>query len=450
MLNNLTDFKTRLQKTTFLSVALILALASLMPVLFSRHAYAAQITTRALTVSSAQPSATSVTYTIGKSTGGSDTTNGFFFGTSHIVKGLKMETCTTAVGTCTHPTGFSFASSGGYTLTGWQDATAFTKDSTNQNDCDGTNNQTLCLSRSSASSSEDTTHSHKIVVTGVVNQNNTNCSSNPNCTFFIRMSTYTNATYTIGSLTDSGTVASSTVQSLEVDAAVAEVLNFCIGTTASANNNATSNIAGTCSSLSGTAVNIGTLDTSSVNISPINTNGGNDTVGVAMLRTNAVNGATVSYDAIQASSGSFHLGSLRKSGVTCTNDAVPSTDNTDQCINSAGTTQTAFSAGTEKFGMTVAGINCGSTSSYSCTYASGTNHLTQSSNYVGGANGTTFGSSSAKGFAWDESGTAAQVASSTTVVDDEALILHFAATPSITTPFGAYLVQTDFIAVPTY
>jgi hypothetical protein len=264
------------------------------------------------------------------------------------------------------------------------------------------------------------------------------------------MTSYTNATYTGGSATDTGTVASSTVQALEVDAAVAEVLNFCIGTTGSANNNATANIAGTCSSLSGTAVNIGTLDTSSVNISPVSTNGGNDTVGVAMLRTNAVNGATVSYDAIQASSGTFHLGSLRKSGANCTNDSVPSTDNTDQCINSAGTTQTAFSAGTEEFGMTVAGVNCGSTSSYSCTYASGTNHLTQSANYVGGANSTTFGSSAAKGFAWDETGTAAQIASSSTVVDDEALIMHFAATPSITTPFGAYLVQSDFIAVPTY
>jgi hypothetical protein len=36
------------------------------------------------------------------------------------------------------------------------------------------------------------------------------------------------------------------------------------------------------------------------------------------------------------------------------------------------------------------------------------------------------------------------------VVADEALILRFAATPSITTPFGAYAAQTDFIAVPTY
>ena len=447
---NISHLKIRAQKTYLLLTASILALGGLLPLLLSSDAYAAQITTRALTITSAQPSATSVTYTVGKSTGGSDPTNGFFFGTSHIVKGLKMETCTTAVGTCTHPTGFSWASSGGYTLTGWQDTTSFTKDTSNQNDCDGTNNQTLCLSRSGASSSENTTNSHKIVITGVTNQNSTNCSSNPNCTFFIRMTTYTNATYTAGSITDTGTVASSTVQSLEVDAAVAEVLNFCIGTTGSANNNATANVASTCSSLSGTAVNIGTLDTSSVNISPISTNGGNDTVGVAMLRTNAANGATVSYDAIQASSGSFHLGALRKSGASCTNDGTPSTDNTDQCINSAGTTQTAFSAGTEKFGMTVAGVNCGSTTSYSCTYASGTNHLTQSSNYVGGTNGTTFGSSAAKGFAWDETGTAAQIASSTTVVDDEALILHFAATPSITTPFGAYLVQTDFIAVPTY
>src|ERR1051325_6881711 len=174
--------RTYTSRLLIFAAAFVLAVAGLLP-LMNRQASAAQITTRALTISSAVPSKTSVTYTIGKSTGSSDTTNGFFFGTSHIVKGMKFEVCSTAVGTCTHPTGFTWASSGGYTLTGWQDTTAFTKDTTNQNDCDGTNVQTLCLSRSSASSSEDTTHSHKIVVTGVTNQDNSNCSSNPNCSF---------------------------------------------------------------------------------------------------------------------------------------------------------------------------------------------------------------------------------------------------------------------------
>jgi hypothetical protein len=106
--------------------------------------------------------------------------------------------------------------------------------------------------------------------------------------------------------------------------------------------------------------------------------------------------------------------------------------------------------------VTVAGVNCGSTSvnSYACDYSLGTNNLQQTAQYVGGTNSTTFGASAAKGFAWDESGTAQTIATSASSsikqVDDEALILAFAATPSITTPFGAYAVQADFVAVPTY
>jgi hypothetical protein len=127
---------------------------------------------------------------------------------------------------------------------------------------------------------------------------------------------------------------------------------------------------------------------------------------------------------------------------------------TDGCIDAAGGTQNPFTGGTEEFGMTVAGVNCGSTTSYPCVYASGSNNLQQQTNYIGGSNATTYGASAATGFAWDESGSSVLIASSasSTVkqVDDEALILAFAATPSITTPFGSYTVQADFIAVPTF
>src|SRR5205823_3000865 len=131
---------------------------------------------------------------------------------------------------------------------------------------------------------------------------------------------------------------------------------------------------------------LGTLDSSTVNISPWSTDGGDSNNGVAMLRTNAGNGATVAYDAIQASSGTNHLGTLRLSGASCNAGTVQ----TDGCINAAGTSQTAFTAGAEDFGMTIAGVNCGSTSaaSYSCVYGSGTNNLQQTAQYVGGTNST--------------------------------------------------------------
>lgn len=439
---------SRIRRLVVLSQAFLLLAGTLTPLLLTSQAEAAQILNRSLTITSALPSATSVTYTIG------DGTNGFKFGTSHVVKGMKFEVCTAAVGLpCTHPTGFSWASSGGYTLTNWQDTTAFTKDTTNTNDCDGTNVATLCLSRSGASVSENTTSNHKIVITGVVNPDNTNCSSNPNCSFFVRMTSYDNATYTTGGgagsqAVDTGTVASSTVQALTVNAAVAEVLNFCIGSTAV--NDATTSPGAGCGAVSGTSINIGTLDTTTTNVSPVNSNGGDNKNGIAMLRTNAASGATVSYDAIQQS-GTNHKGTLRISGASCN---ALDTDLTDQCIRAQGGTQGTFTAGQEKFGMTT-DVNCGATTAgsyYTCvsTGASPSNHLVPDSNYLGGGTGGSPTYGTGNGFAWVDDGTVTQIASSSTVVADEALILRFAATPSITTPFGLYAAQADFIAVPTY
>jgi len=250
------------------------------------------------------------------------------------------------------------------------------------------------------------------------------------------------------------------VQTLTVNAAVAEVLNFCVGSTTV--DDATTSVGASCSNVAGTSVNIGTLDTSAINVSPVNTNGGDNKNGVAMLRTNAVNGATVYYDAIQQS-GTNHQGTLRVAGASCSSASGPgggapnppaaSGPYTDQCIDAAGATQFAFGAGTEAFGMSIGAVNCGSTSSYTCTFSSGTYNLVRDSNYDCTGNNT-FSTTCSQGYAWDESGTATQIATSTSsttkVVDDEALLLKFAATPSITTPFGAYTAQSDFVAVATY
>jgi hypothetical protein len=196
-----------------------------------------------------------------------------------------------------------------------------------------------------------------------------------------------------------------------------------------------------------------------------------------MVRSNAGNGTVIAYDAIQAATGTNHLGTMRISGGTCDypgdqtgypqNGFAGTNDFTDQCINAAGATQQNLTAGTEMFGMTIAGINFGSTTSYTCQYTTtpaggDTCNMKPLANYIGkGGSGTEDfcavdcnTADTGNGFAWDETGSAVNIASSasSTVkqVDDEALILKFAATPSITTPFGPYAVSTDFIAVPTY
>ena len=167
------------------------------------------------------------------------------------------------------------------------------------------------------------------------------------------------------------------------------------------------------------------------------------------MRTNAINGSAVYYDAIQ-DTGTAHLGALRIPGSNCT--TVPGS-----CITSQGTSQGTFTAGTQKFGMTVAGTNCGTETAggyYSCTYSSGTEHLVPQTPYVGrtGNYCSPTNCNGNNGFAWDETGTAGKLAqaSSSNVVADEALVLKFAATPSITNTFGAYQVKADFTAVPSY
>lgn len=417
---SLASIASVLQRTSYFGMGFVIVAAALMATLLIGDAHAAQITARSISISSAVPSATSVTYTYG-----------FTLPTSGNVQSIKFQACTTAVGTCTGPTAQNINQGTEASRSGWSSATTFTRNGTGGGGCTPANN-VLCLDRTAA------------VAESGAKTLGWNTQTNPstaNSTFFIRITTYSDTGWTTS--VDAGTVASAVTQTLTVNAAVAEVLNFCIGATAV--NDATSSVAADCTGVSGTSLNIGTLDTSTVNISPVNTNGGDNNNGVAMIRTNAGSGATISYDAIQQS-GTNHLGTLRISGASCNAGVV----STDQCINAAGTTQSVFSAGTENFGMTVGGVNCGSTSSYSCTYASATNKLTQDAQYIGGANSTTYGASAAKGFAWDETGTADFIASSTTVIDDEALILRFGGTPSITTPFGAYVAQADFIAVPTY
>jgi hypothetical protein len=425
-----------------LLATLILFVSWMSPFVLPHAEAIGQLASRSLAISSGVPSATGVTYTFT-----------FTVASTTQVQGLKFIACTNAVGTypggtCSAPAGMSGAGNGFLNAvfdsqSNWQGATNFSVDSTGANDCIPAAN-ILCATRTNATS--QTLTSRTIAFNTIKNPSSTNTA------FYVGIYTYSTVNYTVGGRVDFGATASAVVQTLTTAAAVAEVLNFCVGSTAI--DDTTTNIANDCSFLNGTTVNIGTLDSSTVNVSPVAVDGGDSHNGVAMVRSNAGNGTVIAYDAVQQS-GSNHEGTLRISGATC--NAVTNT-NTDGCINAAGTTQTTFTPGQEEFGMTVAGVNAGSTTSYSCTYGSppgNTCDLEPLTNYLGaGTLGSTEAYGTSNGFAWNETGTAANIASSASStikqIDDEALILKFAATPSITTPFGLYAAKSDFIAIPTY
>ncbi len=385
--------------------------------LFNNKAFAAgQLTARSVTIGTSKAS-TASTYTYGFTT--PTTTN---------IGSLKFEACTTPLGTCTTPGGSINMNAGSTTLgSGWTSANAFTRDAVGANDCASAAN-VLCTAR--ASTASETAGARTFTASS---------QTNPTAigAYFIRVYTYSDNTWTTN--VDTGVVAYAVTSQLTVNGRIQEILNFCVGTTAV--NDSTTSPAGDCTSISGTTVDIGVLDTSSINISPISTNGGSNTNGIAMVRTNAQSGVIVTYFSEQDTSSGF----FKVAGAACSG-----TSTTDQCINST-TTQAAFSAGTENFGMTIAAVNCASTTSYTCLFTSGSYNLARNANYDG-TGGNTYGTSG--GFAWNDTITPTTIASSASssvkVVDDEALILRFASTPSITTPTGAYTVTSTYIATATY
>lgn len=418
----------------------------------NQTASAEQVTNRSLSISNAVAGQTGVTYTFT-----------FTPATSSPIQSMFLETCNTPVNTCNAPTGIDLAGTPALTSGFAGTPTDVTKDTTTSTPVDCTSSSNLCINWTDTTS-QTTSTPLVVTVTGVTNQTSSStCSSSANCTFFVRIFTYSDTGYTDG--VDSGNVASSTTQPLSVNSIVQEELSFCVGTVngASSTVEAYNYALPTCSTLSGSSLNLGTLSYADVSVSPVPTaqpTNGDLNNAVAELSTNAYNGTDISYVAIQQS-GTNHQGAMRVPGATCASGS----SFTDQCINSVGTTAAALTAGTEDFGMTIPGINCSNAptiTGYSCTrtahnlvvnsqYDCNSADLTSSFSTTD-AGGQTTGSTACD-YAWDESGADDTIASSTApngVVPGEAMIVEFAATPEVTTPTGAYSAESNFIATPQY
>jgi hypothetical protein len=406
----------------------VLVTAGVAPIALTASASAApQIPNREARITTARPGQTfDITFEFDTTTTGSATS----------VQAAEFEFCDAPLGTCNTtnvPTipASSTVSEGGWSTT--NEATAFGTYARQNGDSGGTNNQ-INVQRTDTDDQRTLTNV-TVGFTGLTH------NATANRTFYPRIRLYSDTSAT--TLVWEGAVAQSTSQTLTVNARVQEILAFCVGSTAV--DDATTSVGAACSNITGTDVDLGVIDSGSVSVSPVNaTNGGDNENGVAMIRTNAVNGAIIDYKAVQETSS----GKLKVAGAACSGTSI-----TDQCFNSTGTTQNAIAAGTEEFGMTIAGINCGSTTSYTCTFSAGTYNLVRDAEYDGDGTNT-YQTGNTNNFAWDDTGTADRIASSAgsavKVLDDEAMILKFAATSSITTPTGQYTVQADFIATPTF
>jgi hypothetical protein len=105
-----------------------------------------------------------------------------------------------------------------------------------------------------------------------------------------------------------------------------------------------------------------------------------------------------------------------------------------------------FDSGDEGFGLVVACVDN--------TQGITTNITTGVDAYDGDDDSITMGADCENEgeteFAWSNSGTAATLVSSSSVVDDEIVKLRFGARAAATTPTGSYTVTSTYIATPTF
>lgn len=421
------------RRVSTLAGAALLVAASLVPVLQSTPAAAAQLTQRKITLGTSKIS-TSSTYAVSVQPA-----------TTTAILGIVVEICMNSplVGaSCTTASGVTGSPTTGTVTVSQTGGTPASV--TFAVDGSSTAAGKLVLTHATGFTAPITTAPITFTYTAV----------NPSTTgsYYARILTYNTTAGAIaytsatpGTHIDDGAVALSTAQQITVNAIVQERLDFCVGTTALVDASGAAPVDCATGFGAGTSVNLGVIDSSTASASPVPlANGGNNLNGAAMVRTNAVNGVGVTYFAEQDASTGTNKGALKVATANC----VSSVSVVDQCFNSAGTTQVAINSTTsgEKFGMTISHVN--RTSSVAATA-----NLIRDLAYDG--NGTVNAACTAATvdspcWAWDDSGTAQTIASSSTVVDDEMLLLRFGAVSGVTTPTGSYRVNSTYIATATF
>jgi hypothetical protein len=234
----------KLQRVNF-QIFAILVISVVILASFSSLASAAQVTGRTLTIGSSVASAnTSYAFT-------------FTVPSATIIKSASFTACTTASGACTTPSGFSVSSSTlGSQPTGFGSGTGWTAST-------ATAGSLRILNASNASVPSG---SQSVTFSTVTNQ------SAANSTFFVRMTTYSDAAW--ATPIDTGTVAASTAGQITVTASIDESVTFTLaaatvplGTlTTSATGTGTSSMTASTNAASGYSVTVsGTTLTSGPN-----------------------------------------------------------------------------------------------------------------------------------------------------------------------------------------
>ena len=378
--------------------ALALLILSVMPAFFSAQTvYAAgEVEPRSITMGSSVPAATT-TYTVN-----------FKTATAGLIEGVVVDfcsqspiinyQCTTTAGTTF--AGFSVGSTPAISTPSGLNSGTWTASSKNSG-------RTLTIENSGATTS---------VAAGTTVSFNITTVTNPNTvgTFYGRILTYSSTTdataYTSTSdgagVEDTGGVALTTANNINVQAIVEEQLSFCVsGTTMTSATN--------CTSATPANVNIGSgsplvLSSSSITYAPAYT----------QLDTNAINGASVDL---------YQLGSWSCVGLS---------DNSGSSCGLPGlTTLGTPAANTAFFGLCVDSSTLSTGGSGSITPTTNYNGCSTTNQYYIGATVNT---------------TPDEIMSSTAPCEYADNTINFGAQSSPTTPAGVYTAQENLIATGTF
>jgi hypothetical protein len=221
--------KKQQHKTALIRTLTIAAMLALVPLVNAVKVGAAQISSRSITMSTSAGGVTGVTYTLATSA---------LPTTGTAVKSLQIQFCESLSDGCASaPAGFTSASAslasqptGLGSLSGWSVET-------------GTNGSLMIVN---ASNSTNPSGAVSVVWSGVANPTATNT------TFYGIITTYSNADFT--GATDTGSIALSTSNQVEVSLTVDETLTFCAGTSITDQN---------CATISGSFVDLGHGSTTS-------------------------------------------------------------------------------------------------------------------------------------------------------------------------------------------
>lgn len=457
---NLLNFNTagmaeKLRASYIWIIAAILAFTGMSPaLLFSGDVGAATLSSRKVTINKSALNSTDVEFA-------------FSFTaptTSSDQQGIIYQFCTQALSSpCVLPTGMNLAGAVHDAQSGFPtNATAFAIDNeADEGDCTmDVDSYELCFERTQAGTGGGALTHTISGITGPTSFDETNFNS-----VYVRIALYDDHDFGAVDKTDEGNVAAAFVRQITVNGRVAERLDFCVGAVTDGDAGApnatedasitglTDNAVCAGSFPTTSTVDIGVLDDSAVYFSPVNTNptnGSLDNYGLAAVKTNASNGVVVTYFVEPQSSVSGgdtdHLRAFRVAPTDCANDQTTGAGLVDQCFESSDATGEAIVAGTEEFGMKVACF-------YQNATFSTTTGLTADANYDDTATANTADCENDvddANYAWNETGVADTIASSSGVVDDELIKFAFGASTSSTTPTGNYTVVSTYIATPTF